>query len=69
MADDGGGLAAGGLQDSREVIVQDRLGVLVGGAREEGQGVGRELGSTRDGLCVFSFLLLVTEHTKSPTEN
>lgn len=30
MADDGGGLAAGGLQDAREVIVQDRLGVLVG---------------------------------------
>lgn len=68
MADDSGGLAAGGLQDAREVFVQDRLGVLVRGAREEGQGVGRELGNTSYDLCVFSFLLLVTNHTMSLTE-
>lgn len=58
MADDGGGLAAGGLKDTGEVIVQDRLGVLVSGARQ-GQGVGRELGGTCHDLCLFSFLLLV----------
>lgn len=29
VADDGGGLAARSLQDTREVIVQNRLGVLI----------------------------------------
>ena len=63
MADDSWGLAAGGLQDTREVFIQDGLGVLIRGAREEGQGVGGELGSTSHDICIFSFLLLVEANT------
>lgn len=36
MPDHGRGLAPGGLQDAGKVFVQDGLGVLVRGAREEG---------------------------------
>lgn len=59
VPDDSWGLAAGGLQYTREVFVQDGLGVLIRGAREEGQGVGGELGSTPHNLYIFSFLFLV----------
>lgn len=59
VQDDSRGLAAGGLEDTREVFIQDGLGVLVRGAREEGQRVGGELGSTSHDLCIFSLLLLV----------
>ena len=63
VADDSGRLAAGGPQDAGQVFVQNRLGVLVGGAREEREGVGGELVSTSHDLRVVFLLLLITNHT------
>lgn len=70
MPDDSRRLAAGGLQDTREVFVQDSLGVLVRRAREKGQRVGGKLGSTSHDLCIFSLLFLVktTRQTQSSAE-
>lgn len=59
VPDNSGGLAAGGLQYTREVFIQDGLWVLIRGAREKGQGVGGELGSTSHDLCIVSFFFLV----------
>lgn len=65
VPDDGGGLTAGCLQDTGQVFIQDGLGVLVGGAREECQRMWGELGSTSHDLCFFSFLLLVKTNKKT----
>lgn len=50
MLDDGGRLAAGGLEDPRQVLIQDGLGVFVGGARQEGQRMRGELRSANRDL-------------------
>lgn len=58
VSGDSWGLTAGRLQDAREVFIQDGLGVLVRGAREEGQGMGGKLGTAPCDLYIFSFLFL-----------
>lgn len=63
VAGDSRRLAAGGLQDAGQVFVQNGLGVLIRGAREEGEGVGGELESTSHDLRVVFLLLLIAHHT------
>lgn len=58
MSDDSRGLTARGLQHTGEVFIQDGLGILVRGARQERQGMRGELRSTPYYLSVLPFFLL-----------